>query len=239
MSKPTPPTTKAAKNGKGTVPILPDELTPAVVNAVLEDALLTAAADEAAQTVKPDLEGIPYLGDTRRLLLAQAGFATKDDLRRATVEQIGAVKGVGPVNAGRVKEWLRVQDEMPAVAVATPLPLTGPSASDVASLNQEVQDVFQKLDGATERLKQKVPVPVRDKGLDRQLQKLDTAASELAEGPDTLSAKQMADALKTLDKIAALLEAAASSEKLGPKKQAALVEELRARRKRLQKTLND
>ena len=151
--------------------------------------------------------------------------------------QIGGVKGVGPVNAARVKEWLRVQDEMPGVAVSTPLPVVDSSASALASVNQEVQDVFQKLGEATERLKKKVPA--RDKGLDRQLQKLDTAASELAEGPDTLSAKQMSDALKTLDKIAALLEAAASSEKLGPKKQAALVEELRARRKRLQKTISD
>ena len=239
MSKTTPPAPKTAKSGKGDAPILPDELTPAVVQAVLEDALLTAAADEAVQAAGTDLMGIPYLGDPRRLALMQAGFTTKDDLRRATVEQIAAVKGVGPVNAGRVKEWLRVQDGMPSVAVSTPLPLTGPSASDLAVLNQEVQDVFQKLDGATERLKQKVPAPVRDKGLDRQLQKLDTAASELAEGPDTLSVKQMAEALKTLDKIAALLEAAASSEKFGPKKQAILVEELRARRKRLQKTLND
>lgn len=239
MSKTAPPTSKPAKSGKRDAQVLPDELTPAVVNAVLEDAVLTAAAEEAAQATESDLVGIPYLGDTRRLLLVQAGFATKDDLRGATVEQIGAVKGVGLVNAGRVKEWLRVQGEMPHVVVATPMPLTSTPASDLASLNQEVQDIFQKLDDVTERLKRKVPPPVRDKGLDRQLQKLDTAASELAEGPDTLSTKQMAEALKTLDKIAALLEAAASSEKLGPKKQAALVEELRTRRKRLQKTLND
>lgn len=238
MKKTPPP---ALKNGKrppkDTAPILPDELTPTVVQAVLEDAVLTAAADEAAQVAQSDLEGIPYLGAPRRLALALAGFATQDDLRRASVEQIGGVKGVGMVNAARVKEWLRVQDEMPAVAVSTPLPAVDSSASALASANQEVQDVFQKLGDATDRLKKKVPA--RDKGLDRQLQKLDSAASELAEGPDTLSAKQMSDALKTLDKIAALLEAAASSEKLGPKKQAALVEELRARRKRLQKTLGD
>ena len=89
-----------------TAPILPDELTPTVVQAVLEDAVLTAAADEAAQVAQSDLEGIPYLGAPRRLALALAGFATQDDLRRATVEQIGGVKGVGTVNAARVKEWL-------------------------------------------------------------------------------------------------------------------------------------
>ena len=50
----------------------------------------------------------------------------------------------------------------------------------------------------------------------------------------------MVEAVKTLDKIAALLQSAADdAQKLSPKKQAALIEELRARRKRLQKTLDE
>lgn len=186
-----------------------------------------------------ELPDIPYLGATRRVALAAAGLRTLDDLRAATVEQIGGVKGVGLVNAGRVKEWLAVQAAMPAVAVATPIPPTDTSASALASANQDVQDVFQKLGSASELLRKTVSAKARDKALDRQLDKLDTVASELAEGPDTLSMKQVQEAVKTLDKIAALLEAAAALEKLSPKKQAVLIEELRARRKRLQKTLGE
>ena len=186
-----------------------------------------------------ELPDIPYLGATRRVALAAAGLRTLDDLRAATVEQIGGVKGVGLVNAGRVKEWLAVQAAMPAVAAATPIPPTDTSASALASANQDVQDVFQKLGSASELLRKTVSAKARDKALDRQFDKLDTVASELAEGPDTLSMKQVQEAVKTLDKIAALLEAAAALEKLSPKKQAVLIEELRARRKRLQKTLGE
>ena len=186
-----------------------------------------------------ELPDIPYLGATRRIALAAAGLRTLDDLRAATVEQIGGVKGVGLVNAGRVKEWLAVQAEMPAVATAAPIPQADTSASALASANQDVQDVFQKLGSASELLRKTVSAKARDKALGRQLDKLDTVASELAEGPDTLSMKQVQEAVKTLDKIAALLEAAAALEKLSPKKQAVLIEELRARRKRLQKTLGE
>lgn len=209
-----------------------------VVQALAEDGVSTAAGNEAASSASA-LPEIPYLGETRRQALAQAGLRTVDDLRAATVEQIGGVKGVGMVNAARVKEWLAVQAEMPAVALATPIPQTGASASDLASANQDVQEVFQKLGSASERLKKTIPAKTRDKALDRQLDKLDTVASELAEGPDTLSMEQVQEAVRTLDKIAALLEAAAATEKLTPKKQAVLIEELRARRKRLQKTLDE
>ena len=209
-----------------------------VVQALAEDGVNTAPGDEKAAPAS-ELPDIPYLGATRRQALAQAGLRTLDDLRAASVEQIGGVKGVGMVNAARVKEWLAVQAEMPAVALATPLPQTDNSASALASANQDVQEVFQKLGSASERLRKTIPVKTRDKALDRQLDKLDTVASELAEGPDTLSMKQVQEAVKTLDKIAALLEAAAGAEKLTPKKQTVLIEELRARRKRLQKALGE
>lgn len=193
-------------------------------------------ANDAADSELPE---IPYLGETRRQALAKAGLRTLDDLRAASVEQIGGVKGVGMVNAARVKEWLAVQAEMPNVAVSTPIPQTSAPASALASANQGVQEVFQKLGDASDKLKKTIPSKARDKALNRQLDKLDTVASELAEGPDTLSMAQVQEAVKTLDKIAALLEAAAAAEKLTPKKQAALVEELRVRRKRLQKTLGE
>lgn len=221
-----------------TLPPTPENDKADVVQALAEDGVSTVAGDEAVP-LPSGLPDIPYLGETRRQALALAGMRTLDDLRAATVEQIGGVKGVGMVNAARVKEWLAVQAEMPAVAPATPLPQTDDSASALASANQDVQEVFQKLGSASERLKQTIPAKTRDKALDRQLDKLDTVASELAEGPDTLSTEQVQEAVKTLDKIAALLEAAAGAEKLTPKKQTVLIEELRARRKRLQKTLGE
>ena len=225
MSKTLPP---ARKNGK-------NDSTPAVVKAVLEEAVQTAHSDDTlASAPKSELEGVPYLGETRREALAQAGLRTQEDLRRATAEEIGGVKGVGMGNAVKIKAWLD--------SPSAPLPAAAPQDIDMslAAANQDVQDVFQKLGDASARLKGQIPEKSRDKDLDRQLDKLDSVASELAEGPDTLSAQQLQDAVKTLDKIAALLQSAADdAPKLSPKKQAALVEDLRARRKRLQKTLGD
>ncbi len=202
---------------------------------VLEEAVQTAHGDDApSSTPKSELEGVPYLGETRRQALAEAGMVTQDDLRRATAEQIGGVKGVGMGNAAKIKAWLDVP--------SAPLPSAAPTDIDMAlaSANQDVQDVFQKLGDAAARLKDQIPAKSRDKALDRQLDKIDSVASELAEGPDTLSAQQVQEAVKTLDKIAALLQSAADdTQKLSPKKQAALIEELRTRRKRLQKTLDD
>jgi len=200
----------------------------------IEDAVSSNNASKSENQQKSELEGVPYLGGTRRQALAEAGLITQDDLRRATAEQIGGVKGVGMGNAAKIKAWLAVP--------SAPLPSAAPTDIDpgLASVNQNVQDVFQKLNNAAVRLKDHIPAKARDKALDRQLDKLDSVASELAEGPDTLSVKQVQNAVKTLDKIAALLQIAADdTQKLSAKKQAALIEELRTRRKRLQKTLDD
>ena len=200
----------------------------------IEDAVSSNNASKSENQQKSELEGVPYLGETRRQALAKAGLITQDDLRRATAEQIGGVKGVGMGNAAKIKAWLAVP--------SAPLPSAAPTDIDpgLASVNQNVQDVFQKLSNAAVRLKDHIPAKARDKALDRQLDKLDSVASELAEGPDTLSVKQVQNAVKTLDKIAALLQIAADdTQKLSAKKQAALIEELRTRRKRLQKTLDD
>lgn len=200
----------------------------------IKDAVPSDTAPKSETKPKSELEGVPYLGETRRQALAEAGLVTQDDLRRATAEQIGGTKGVGMGNAAKIKAWLAIP--------SAPLPAAAPTDIDpgLASANQNVQEIFQKLGDAAARLKDHLPAKSRDKALDRQLNKLDTVASELAEGPDTLTAKQVQDAVKTLDKIAALLQNAADDpQKLSAKKQAALIDELRARRKRLQKTLDD
>ncbi len=186
------------------------------------------------------LEGIPYLGEARRKALAEAGMTTRAHLEAATEGEIGAVKGVGPGNAKRVKEWLAVQAEMPVVAEATPLPaIDDTSAPVLAAANQDVQDMFQRFSSASQSLKSAIPDKDRDKALDRQLDKIDTVASELAEGPDTLTTPQVAEAVTRLNKVAALLEEMARAKKPSPKKQAALVDALRERRKKLQKALGE
>ncbi len=255
---------------------LPKDLSPAVAQAVLEDAMLEAAADIAALSatldgVSPDTDdalsaalpvpetpeeqelmdilGVPYLGPTRRQLLADAGIQSLADLQAVSPDTLGGIKGVGMGNARRIKEWLASQ---PAPAAA-PAPVSAPSSSPaappspadlhnspamaLASANQQVQDLFSRIDEATTRLKASFSPDAGFQRLERQLAKLDNAASELAEGPDTLSAKQLQKALKTLDQAAALLEAAAGAGRLSAKKQDVLADSLKDQRKSLEKTL--
>ncbi len=209
-----------------------------VTQAFAEDGAETRRAD--VPTDKDSLEGIPYLGEARRKALAGAGLTTRTHLKAATEEEISVVKGIGPGNAKRVKEWLAVQAEMPNVSGATPLPaIDDTGASALAAANQDVQDMFQRFSSASQSLKSAIPDKTRDKAIDRQLDKLDTVASELAEGPDTLTPAQVAEAVTRLNKVAALLEEMAREKKPSPKKQEALVNELRERRKKLQKALGE
>ena len=255
---------------------LPQDLSPAVAQAVLEDAMLEAAADIAALSatlgaaapgpddalaaVLPipetpeeeeimDLLGVPHLGPVRRQLLADAGIQSLADLQTLSFDDLANIKGVGLGNARRVKDWLASQPApapVPAPAPAPPDAVPPPPPPTVsgsnpdmalASANQEVQDLFGRIDQATTRLKAFLPPADGLQRLERQLAKLDDVASELAEGPDTLSAKQLQRALKILDKAAALLEAASQGGSLSPKKQALLTDTLKEQRKTLEKTL--
>ena len=260
----------AAKNSKPR--LLPESVSPQVAQAVLEDAMMEAAADIAALSATLEtrtqpavlvaetpeeeeiltLVGIPLLGPTRRDALAEAGIKTRADLEAATPEQIGGVKGVGMGNAKRIKDWLAAHSAAPVLALAEieppPPPLelrveTEPSSSgaalDLAAVNQAIQDVLERIDHSEQQIKQSTSAKVRDLSLDRQFDKLETVASELAEGPDTLTVKQIQQALRTLGKIADILEEAADAGKLSPKKQADLSADLRARRKKLQKALGE
>ncbi len=257
---------------------LPKNLSPAAAQAVLEDAMLEAAADIAALSatlggVSPDTDdalsdalpipetpeeeeimdilGVPYLGPARRQLLADAGIETLADLYAVSPDTLGGIKGVGMGNARRIKDWLASQPApsappaaapsppAPAEAAAPPVPAAASPDMALASANQEVQDLFRRLDEATTRLKASLSPGGDFKRLDRQLAKLDTVASELAEGPDTLSAKQLQKALTILDKVACTLEAAAEEGRLSAKKQNILADALKDRRKSLEKTLGE
>ncbi len=257
---------------------LPKDMTPAVAQAVLEDAMLEAAADIAALSATlgvsspdaaddfssalpipetpeeeeiMDILGVPYLGPARRQLLAEAGIETLADLQAVSPDTLGGIKGVGMGNARRIKDWLASQPApavLPVPALPAPVPaamVSSPAAFDdaseraLASINQDVQDLFGRIDQATQRLKTFLSPDGGFKRLERQLEKLDSAASELAEGPDTLSAKQVQRAVKTLDKVAALLEEAAGKGVLSPKKQEALTDTLKEQRKSLEKTLGE
>ena len=220
---------------------LPNDLPLEVIEAVLEDTLLEAVADAAAlaateaqssaMPVAVTLQDVPFLGPVRIRSLAASGIRTLAELQSATTAQIGSVKGVGLRNAEHIKDWLASHGNLS--------PASSPPEISLASTNQQVQEIFGRLDSAATKLKEILPPKTREKGLEKQIEKIGNVASELAEGPDTLSAKQIQQALKTLDKIAALLDNAIQPGKLTPKKQAALTEELRARRKRLQKALDD
>ena len=215
-------------------------LTDGVTQALAEDGAETRHANAAPSDDGDTLEGIPYLGEARRQALADAGLTTRTHLQTATLEEIGVVKGVGLGIAKRYKEWLAVQAEMPAVSVATPLPaIDDAGASALAAANQDVQDMFQRFSSASQSLKGAIPNKDRDKALDRQLDKIDTVASELAEGPDTLTPAQVAEVVARLNKIAALLEDMMQEKAPSAKKQAALVDALRERRKKLQKALGE
>lgn len=245
---------------------LPKTMTPAVAHAVLEDAMLEAAADIAAlsatldASVKPapaaspapvivaetpeearilELVGVPFLGPTRAQALAAAGIRTLADLRAASPDAIGGVKGVGMGNAARIKDWLATQpaSASPAPRATSAAPAALPTDAALALLNQDVQDLFARLDAATSLLKTALTPGGGLKRLARQLEKLDEAASELAEGPDTMSPKQTQRAVRMLGKAAALLEGAAGKGSLSPKKQDALADDLRERRRELEKVL--
>lgn len=265
----------------------PTNLAPDVAQAVLEDAMLEAAADIAALSATlgvaaphadaalpgglpvpetpeeeeiMDLLGVPHLGPVRRQLLADAGIETLADLQALSFDGLANIKGVGLGNARRVKDWLASQPAPasppapgpaapappPAAAPAAPAPDMPPSPPTVsgnvpdmslASANQEIQDLFGRIDQATARLKASLLPSGGAERLERQLAKLDNAASELAEGPDTLSAKQLQKALKSLDKAASVLEAATGGSPLSAKKQDLLADTLKEQRKALEKAL--
>ena len=211
-----------------------------ITQALAEDGAETRHANAAPPAGDDTLEGIPYLGEARRKALAEAGYSSRAHLEAATPEELGAVPGISPGIAKRYKEWLAVQAEMPNVAEATPLPaIDDTGASALAAANQDVQEMFQRFSSASQSLQSAIPAKTRDKALDRQLDKIDTVASELAEGPDTLTPAQVADAVARLNKIAALLEDMAREKAPSAKKQAAWVDELRERRKKLQKALGE
>lgn len=255
---------------------LPKDISPAVAQAVLEDAMLEAAADLAALSATlgvaspasddalpaalpvpetpeeeelMDILGVPHLGPVRRQLLADAGIQTLADLQALSLADLAGIKGVGLGNATRVKEWLAAQPTPAPVSVPTPpqpRPADTPPAPaaldaspdmSLASANQQVQDLFGRIGQAAGALKTALSPDDGYRRLERQLAKLDNAASELAEGPDTLSAKQLQKALKTLEKAVSLLEEAARQGRLSPKKQETLADTLKEQRKTLEKTL--
>jgi hypothetical protein len=248
--KKTTPIKNSKKNGKGHAP-LPDVLTPAVALAVLEDAVMEAAADNAAMSapemIVPDQEqglvGVPLLGATRIQALADVGIQTLADLHAATVEQIGSAKGVGNGNAERIKAWLAAQP-VPAPGMPPPPPeidtLPFDSPDPVLALdNQTIFDALGEIDPLIARLRSRAGEKGLPKALERQCDKVSAVAAELAEGPDTLTAKQLQQALKFLKRIVVALECTAGAKKLSEKKLGALSDELREHRKSLQKVIGD
>lgn len=275
-----PPTMDKAKNGHKRRP-LPEQLTPAVAQAVLEDAVLEAAADLAALSATLELSGavpvalvpetpeeveilqlasVPGLGPARRAGLAALGITTLAGLSAAPPETLAQVRGLTGENVRKIKGWLAenagdtsapAPSEVGDGGPHTPPMFIGEPPADVASLdpvpesadptvassNQHVQDALAQLDAAVAQIRAALPGGKLDKKLARQLDAVSTVASELPESFDTLSVKSIAQGAKTLDKITALILEAAGMGRLSEKKQLALRDELKERRKRLEKTI--
>jgi hypothetical protein len=176
-------------------------------------------------TPKSEIAGVLYIGETRARLLAEAGICTMDDLRAADAARIGSVKGIGLKNGQRIKDWLAEHDPP-----SPPLPL--------AVANQAMQDDGQSISAVFARIQESLPARVSHRKLDRQMDKLLVVFSELAESADTLRPKQYRQAVKTLHQIAALLDQFAAEAPSAEKVILAFSEELRDRRRRLQKILD-
>ena len=276
------------KNGHKRRP-LPEQLTPAVAQAVLEDAVLEAAADLAALSATLGLKGavpaalvpetpeeaeilelasVPGLGPARVRALTDLGITTLAELSATPPETLAQVRGLAGENVRKIKDWLAENAAPPAPnnggagtsltpplsgvggpntppmfigeppADAPPLdPVPGSADPTVASSNQHVQDALAQLDAAVAQIRAALPEGKMDKKLARQLDAVGTVASELPESFDTLSVKSIAQGAKTLDKITALILEAAGMGRLSEKKQLALRDELKERRKRLEKTI--
>lgn len=270
MKKTTSPKVikNSSKNGSGQRS-LPATLSPAAAQAVLEDAVMEAAADIAAMSAtleeragplltEPELVvvaivpetpeeqalleliSVPLLGPARVRALADMGILTLDDLNAAPPEQIAGIKGVGASNAKRIKEWVaqqpRAETPPPSMPVPTVTPSSGPDPS-LGDTNQAIFDALGDLDGATARLIERLGPPGQAKRLRRQLDKIGTVASELAEGPDVLTTDGVLQAIGLLDRVVDLLETAVAEKKLSEKRQDALCDALRSLRKSLQKAL--
>lgn len=275
MKKTTPPKNdKRSDKGRGTRP--PQTLTRAVAQAVLEDAVMEAAADLAASSatrkeaalpgsgeallavINPEtpeekeileLLSVPFLGPTRVRALAGIGIRTLADLYAASPSQIGGVKGVGQRNAERIKAWLATQapaspgmpppppnmDAPPNVGVAL---ISSPDPG-LAWENQTICDDLGAVDTSIASLRNLLGNKKLSKRLGRQFDKVAAVTSELAEGPDTLSTKQLQQAVALLERIASILGTAALEKKLSDKRQEALADELREQRKALQRAIGD
>lgn len=257
------------QNGTGQRP-LPDSLSPAAAEALLQDAVMEAAADIAALSVtleertdsppEPELVvgaivpetpeeqallelvSVPYLGPSRVRALAEMGILTLDDLHAAPPEKIAGLRGVGANNAQRIKDWVarqpRAQTPPPSEPTPAPTPASGPDPT-MGDMNQAIYDELGAVDDAIERLTARLGPPSKSKRLRRQLDKVSTVASELAEGPDTLTTDELLGAVDLLGEIAFLLDCAVREKKLTAKKQDGLRVAVRSLRKSLEKTLGE
>jgi predicted flap endonuclease-1-like 5' DNA nuclease len=65
-----------------------------------------AAGDEPAEGVRVRLEEIPGIGSAKARHLKEAGLATPEALRAATLKEVAAVKTIGPHQARLIKEYV-------------------------------------------------------------------------------------------------------------------------------------
>jgi NAD-dependent DNA ligase len=185
------------------------------------------------QPVSEELVSVPLLGPTRIKALADAGYRTLTDLSSATEDQLGSVKGIGARNAQKIKAWLVANAGESAVASAVPVVADANSQSSPA--NQRLQAALAELDQAVFQIKALLPGRALDRKLIAQLDKMNAAATDIPES-GVEPADQWEKALRRLKKVTALVLAAAAHN-LSDKAKRGLRDDIRKRRRRLQKAL--
>lgn len=186
------------------------------------------------EPVAAELEKIPLLGPTRIKALAEAGIKSLADLGTATEDQLGAVKGIGLRNAQKIKAWL-TENAMEAVNSQAPA-AEADIKTEPAAANLRLQDALAELDRAVFQIKSLLPDRPIDKKLIAQLDKVNKTAGDIPEivaEPSELWEKS----LRRLKKVTALV-CAAAAHKLSDKNKRLLRDDLRKRRRRLQKALD-
>lgn len=176
-----------------------------------------------------ELLGVPYLGAIRTQALAESGITTLVQLRAASADQIGSVKGVGLRNAVRIKEWLERQSP----------PKSEKAGKNPTTVHSPLPADREGIDGAVSRIKEANPKKALDKRLSRQLEKVLSRVAGVPATLESLGLKEKQQAAKALDRVAHLLAATADRGRLSDKKQQVVGGAIKARLKKLEKVLED
>jgi len=185
------------------------------------------------------LTDLPGIGPTKAKWLEAAGIGSLDAVRKAPVDQLAHIRGVGYVLADRLKEVLRDASAETAeelAASATPLAEAQPAAemTDAQSMWQghliELQGAIKELTGTF--LAAPEAHGLKPKFL-RELGRLNELIEELPVASPPGDATRRTKIAKHVKAIRTLLESAAKMDETSKTHQKVIRDKLRTRRKKL------